>query len=94
MFGEINEAIDSKQCYRDRLGAEWFVSVFPKDETVHLRRFYYRFGRKCPYQESRDYIDFSRAEFRELMKTPRLFNILPHIKEIHSEMNACCITPY
>jgi len=93
-FGEINEAIDSKQCYNDRLGADWFVSVRATDETVHLRRFYYRFGRKCPYQESRDCIDFNRAEFRELMKTPQLFNILPYVKMIHSERNACCFTPY
>jgi len=94
MFGEINEAIDSKQCYGGRLGAEWFVSVDSKDETVHLRRFYYRFGTACTHRESRDCIDFSRAEFRELMKTPRMFNVLPYIKEIHSEMNACCLSPY
>jgi len=93
-FGEINEAIHTNQNYYDRLGAQWFASVRPKDATVHLRRFYYRFGKTCTYQESRDRIDFSRAEFRELTKTPQLFNVLPYVKEIHSEMNACCFTPY
>jgi len=35
-FGEINEAIDSKQCYCERVGAQWFVSVRPKCAIVHL----------------------------------------------------------
>jgi len=94
MFGEINEAIDSKQCYRERLGAEWIVSVHPKDATVHLHRFYYRFGTTCTHRESRDRIDLNQAEFLQLTKTPRMFNVLPYVKEIHSEMNACCFTPY
>jgi len=93
-FGEINGAIRTNQNYYDRLGAEWFVSVRAEDATVHLRRFYYRFGTACTRRESRDGIDFSRTEFGELTNAPQLFNVLPYVKEIHSEMNACCFTPY
>jgi len=92
-FGEINEAIDTKQYYRERVGAEWDVYVRPKDATVHLRRFYYRFGKTWTRRESHERIDFNRAEFLELSKTPQLFQLLPNVKGIHSEMNTFCFTP-
>jgi len=92
-FGEISEAFDSKQYYRDRLEAEYFVSVRLKNATVHLRRFYYRFDKTCTRQESRERMDFNRTEFLELTKAPQLFNILPYVREIPSNMNACCFTP-